>query len=32
METPVLIRIQEYNEVHRVFPYQLAMIEIICPI
>lgn len=32
MENQVLLWMQDYNEVHDVFAYQLAMIEIICPI
>lgn len=32
MENQVLLCTQEHNEVQHVVPYQLAMIEIICPI
>lgn len=32
MDSQVLLRVKDYNEVHHVFAYQLALIEIICPI
>lgn len=32
MDSQVLLRVKDYNEVHRVFAYQLTLIEIICPI